>query len=63
LAIKLVGAGQFNAAKEVQGISGTQIEEVLVAIDDGAFILHLVPLGVMLAAASAIIIKTRVLPV
>lgn len=62
-AIKLASGGEFNAAQGVQGIGGTQIEEVLIAMNNGSFIVQMAPLGVMVGAASAVIIKTRVLPV
>jgi hypothetical protein len=62
-AMKLASGGEFVAARGVQGIGGTRIEDVLVAMNDGSFMAHMAPLGVMVGAASAVIIKTRVLPV
>ena len=62
-AMKLASGGEFVAARGVQGVGGTRIEDVLVAMNDGSFMAHMAPLGVMVGAASAVIIKTRVLPV
>ncbi len=62
-AMKLASGGEFVAARGVQGVGGTRIEDVLVAMNDGSFMAHMAPLGVMVGAASAVIIRTRVLPV
>lgn len=59
LAVKLASFAPFIAARG----AGTQIEGALIAMNNASFMLTLAPLGVMLAAASALIIKTRCLPV
>jgi hypothetical protein len=59
-AIKLASVAPFVAA---QGLaSGSEIKGALVAMNDASFILVLLPLGVMVAAASALILKTGILP-
>ena len=62
-AMKLASGSEFVAAQGVQGVGGTRIKDVLVAMNDASFMAHMAPLGVMVGAASAVIIKTRVLPV
>lgn len=59
LAVKLASFAPYIAA---QGAS-TQIEGALIAMNNASFILTLAPLGVMVAAASALIIRTGALPV
>ena len=61
LAVKLASAAPFIAARGVE--SGTEIEGALIAMNNASFILMLLPLGVMVAAASAIVLKMRVLPI
>ncbi len=45
------------------GGAGTQIEDTLIAMNNASFMITLLPLGVMVAAASAIVLKTRILPI
>ena len=59
LAVKLASFAPFIAARG----AGTQIEGALVAMNDASFMLTLAPLGVMVAAASVLIIRTGALPV
>ena len=59
LAVKLASFAPFIAARG----AGTQIEGALIAMNNASFILTLAPLGVMAAAASALIIRTGALPV
>ena len=59
LAVKLASFAPFIAARG----AGTQIEGALIAMNDASFMLTLAPLGVMVAAASALIIRTGALPV
>ena len=61
LAVKLASFAPFIAARGAE--AGTQIEGALVAMNDASFMLTLAPLGVMVAATSAIVLKTSVLPV
>lgn len=61
LAVKLASFAPFIAAREAG--AGTQIEGALIAMNNASFILTLAPLGVMVAAASALIIRTGALPV
>ncbi len=61
LAVKLASFAPFIAAREAE--AGTQIEGALIAMNNASFILTLAPLGVMVAAASALIIRTGALPV
>jgi hypothetical protein len=60
-AVKLESGASFIAARGIG--SSTQIKETLIAMNDASFMITLAPLGVMVAAASAVIIKTGVLPV
>ncbi len=60
-AVKFASGAPYIAAQRVEG--GTQIEGALIAINNASFILTLLPLGVMVAAVSAIVLRTRVLPV
>ena len=60
LAVKLASFAPFIAARGAE--NGTQIEGALVAMNNASFILTLAPLGVMVAAASAIVLKTGILP-
>ena len=59
LAVKLASFAPFVAARE----AGTQIEGALIAMNNASFMLTLAPLGVMVAATSALIIRTGALPV
>lgn len=59
LAVKLASFAPFIAARG----AGTQIEGALIAMNNASFILTLAPLGIMVAAASALIIRTGALPV
>ena len=61
LAVKLASFAPFIAARGAE--AGTQIEGALVGMNDASFMLTLAPLGVMVAATSAIVLKTSVLPV
>ena len=61
LAVKLASFAPFIAARGTE--AGTQIEGALVAMNDASFMLTLAPLGVMVAAASTLIIRTGALPV
>ena len=58
--MKLASFAPFIAARGAE--TGTQIEGALVAMNDASFMLTLAPLGVMVAAASAIVLKTGILP-
>ncbi len=60
LAVKLASFAPFIAARGAE--TGTQIEGALVAMNNASFMLTLAPLGVMVAAASAIVLKTGILP-
>ena len=59
LAVKLASFAPYIAARG----AGTQIEGALIAMNNVFFMLTLAPLGVMVAAASALIIRTGALPV
>ena len=59
LAVKLASYAPFIAARG----ASTQIEGALIAMNDTSFMITLAPLGVMVAAASALIIRTGALPV
>jgi hypothetical protein len=61
LAVKLASFAPFIAARKAG--ADTQIEGALIAMNDASFMLTLAPLGVMVAAASALIIRTGALPV
>ncbi len=60
-ALKLASAPPVIVARG--GEAGSQIEGALIAMNNASFILTLLPLGVMVAAASAIVLKTKVLPI
>jgi hypothetical protein len=60
LAVKLASAAPLLAARKVE--SNAEIEGALRAINDASFILMMLPLGVMVAAASVLILKTGILP-
>ncbi len=60
-AVKLASAAPYIAAQGGEG--GTPIEGTLIAMNNASFMITLLPLGVMVAAVSAIVLKTRVLPV
>ena len=60
-ALKLASAPPVIVARG--GGVGTQIEDTLTAMNNASFILTLLPLGVMVAAASAVVIKTKILPI
>lgn len=60
LAVKVASAAPYIAARNLE--SGTELENALTAMNNASFILMLLPLGVMVGAASAIVIKTKVLP-
>jgi hypothetical protein len=60
-ALKLASAPPVIVARG--GQAGTQIEGALVAMNNASFMITLLPLGVMIAASSAIVLKTRVLPI
>ena len=59
-ALKLASAPPVIVARG--GEVSTQIEGALVAMNNASFMITLLPLGVMVAAASAIVLKTGVLP-
>lgn len=61
LAVKFASAAPFLAARRLE--SGTELEQALTAMNNAAFILMLLPLGVTVGITSAIIIKTNILPV
>ncbi len=61
LAVKLASFAPYIAARGAE--AGTQTEGALIAMNNASFILTLAPLGVMVAAASALIIRTGALPV
>ena len=61
LAVKLASFAPFIAARGAE--AGTQIEGALIAMNNASFMLTLAPLGVMVAAASVLIIRTGALPV
>ena len=60
-ALKLASAPPVIVARG--GGAGTQIEDTLIAMNNASFMITLLPLGVMVAAVSAIVLKTRVLPI
>lgn len=59
LAVKLASFAPYIAARGAD----TQIEGALIAMNNASFILTLAPLGIMVAAASALIIRTGALPI
>lgn len=61
LAVKLASFAPFIAARGAA--AGTPIKGALIAMNNASFILTLAPLGVMVAAASVLIIRTGALPV
>lgn len=60
LSVKSASAAPVIAVRG--GEAGTQIGGVLTAMNNASFILSLLPLGVMVAATSAIVLRTGVLP-
>ncbi len=60
LAVKLASAAPVIAARG--GEASTQIEGALVAMNNASFMLTLLPLGVLVAAGSAVVLKTGILP-
>ncbi len=60
-ALKLASAPPVIVARG--GEVSTQIADALVAMNNASFMLTLLPLGVMVAATSAIVLKTGVLPI
>jgi hypothetical protein len=60
LAVKVASIAPYIAARSLEG--GTELETALTAMNNASFILMLLPLGVMVGATSAIVIRTKILP-
>lgn len=60
LAVHLASSAPYVAAQDVE--KGSQLASALIAINGLAFVTFLGILGLMVGAASAVVIKTRVLP-